>query len=165
MELTLALSSGEQISLPVAQILRVWQPNGMHPWDKLAHFAGSIWRFLSEEPREANTEGGVFPAIFGTVLMVLLMSVLVTPLGVIAAVYLMEYADQGHTVRIIRIGVNNLAGVPSIVYGVFGSASSCTSSAVIWTACFSRAALPAATFGTPGIFWASLTLRCSRCLS
>jgi len=87
---------------------------------KLSHYASSIWRFLSEDPREANTEGGIFPAIFGTVLMVLLMSLLVTPFGVIAALYLREYARQGPMVRLIRIAVNNLAGVPSIVYGVFG---------------------------------------------
>ena len=62
----------------------------------------------------------VFPAIFGTVMMVLLMSVMVTPFGVVAAVYLREYARQGPITRIIRIAVNNLAGVPSIVYGVFG---------------------------------------------
>ena len=75
---------------------------------------------MTAEPREANTEGGIFPAIFGTVMMVMLMSVFVTPFGVVAAVYLREYARQGIVTRAIRIAVNNLAGVPSIVYGVFG---------------------------------------------
>ena len=83
-------------------------------------YFNKLHEFITEEPREANTEGGIFPAIFGTVMMVLLMSVLVTPFGVIAAVYLREYARQGTLNRLIRISVNNLAGVPSIVYGVFG---------------------------------------------
>ena len=68
--------------------------------------------FLSEEPREANTEGGVFPAIFGTFVMTLLMSLAVTPFGVLAALYLREYAKQGLIVRTVRIAVNNLAGSP-----------------------------------------------------
>jgi phosphate transport system permease protein len=71
-------------------------------------------------PREANTEGGIFPAIFGTVMMVFIMSIVVTPFGVLAAIYLREYAKQGPVTRIVRISVNNLAGVPSIVFGVFG---------------------------------------------
>ncbi|HYF34805.1 MAG TPA: ABC transporter permease subunit, partial [Prosthecobacter sp.] len=78
------------------------------------------WEFLSEEPRESNTEGGIFPAMFGTFVMTLLMAILVTPLGIIAAIYMREYATQGMMVRAVRICVNNLAGVPSIVFGVFG---------------------------------------------
>lgn len=62
----------------------------------------------------------MFPAIFGTVLMVLIMSIMVVPLGVIAAIYLKEYAGNNLLTRSIRIAVNNLAGVPSIVFGVFG---------------------------------------------
>ena len=83
-------------------------------------YFSKVYEFLTAEPREANTEGGIFPAIFGTVMMVLLMSVFVTPFGVVAAVYLREYAKQGTVTNIIRVAVNNLAGVPSIVYGVFG---------------------------------------------
>ena len=113
-------AQGSEISLRLADVLRIWQPNNMSALEKTAEYVGNLWLFLSEDPREANTEGGVFPAIFGTVLMVLLMSVMVTPFGVIAAVYLREYAKQGPLVRSIRIAVNNLAGVPSIVYGVFG---------------------------------------------
>jgi phosphate transport system permease protein len=75
---------------------------------------------VSADPRESNTEGGIFPAIFGTVMKVFLMSFAVAPLGVLAALYLREYARQGPLVRIVRIAVNNLAGVPSIVFGVFG---------------------------------------------
>ena len=86
----------------------------------MVHYARKAWEFVSEDPRESNTEGGVFPAIFGTVMMVMIMSVLVTPLGVLAAFYLREYAKQGTFVSVVRIAVNNLAGVPSIVFGVFG---------------------------------------------
>ena len=87
---------------------------------KAGRYATGLWRFVADEPRESNTEGGVFPAIFGTVMMVMIMSLLVTPLGVVAAFYLREYAKQGPFVSAVRIAVNNLAGVPSIVFGVFG---------------------------------------------
>jgi phosphate transport system permease protein len=100
----------------------------------------------------------VFPAIFGTVMMVLLMSVFVTPFGVIAAVYLREYAKQGITTKIIRISVNNLAGVPSIVYGVFGLGFFIYIIGGEIDQLFYSEALPAPTFGTPGLLWASLTL-------
>ncbi len=88
--------------------------------EKAIAYIVNLWEFLSGEPREANTEGGIFPAIFGTVLLVFLMTIVVMPFGVMAAVYLREYAKQGMLVRIVRIAVNNLAGVPSIVFGVFG---------------------------------------------
>ena len=126
--------------------------------DKLGHYASSVALFLTDEPREANTEGGIFPAIFGTVLMVLLMSVLVTPFGVIAAIYLREYARQGTFVRLIRIAVNNLAGVPSIVYGVFGLGFFVYFIGGSLDELFYPEALPSPTFGTPGLVWASLTL-------
>jgi phosphate transport system permease protein len=156
--LIIRTGSNAALQVPAAQIVRIWQPNQMSAWDKASHFVISFWRFLSEDPREANTEGGVFPAIFGTVLMVLLMSVLVTPLGVIAAIYLMEYAEQGPMVRLIRIAVNNLAGVPSIVYGVFGLGFFVYFIGGSLDQLFFDTALPAPTFGTPGLLWASLTL-------
>jgi phosphate transport system permease protein len=152
------LSDGRIISNNLSEVVRAWRPNQMSVMDKLSHYFGSLWLFLSEDPREANTEGGIFPAIFGTVLMVLLMSVLVTPLGVIAAVYLREYARQGPFVRLIRIAVNNLAGVPSIVYGVFGLGFFVYFVGGNLDRLFFEAALPAPTFGTPGLVWASLTL-------
>ncbi|MDH5601941.1 MAG: phosphate ABC transporter permease PstA, partial [Gammaproteobacteria bacterium] len=114
--------------------------------------------FIFDDPREANTEGGIFPAIFGTVMMVLLMSVLVTPFGVVAAVYLREYAKQGAVTRIIRIAVNNLAGVPSIVYGVFGLGFFVYFLGGNIDQLFYPEALPSPTYGTPGILWSSLTL-------
>ena len=112
--------AGDTVDLRVADLVRVFMPNQMGVRQKLVHYLDKLREFVLEDPREANTEGGVFPAIFGTVVMVLLMSVLVTPFGVVAAIYMREYARQGTLTRIIRIAVNNLAGVPSVVYGVFG---------------------------------------------
>lgn len=126
--------------------------------DKLVFYFGALSDFITEDPREANTEGGIFPAIFGTVMMVLLMSVMVTPLGVVAAVYLREYARQGVLVRTIRIAVNNLAGVPSIVYGVFGLGFFVYFLGGNLDQLFYKEALPSPTFGTPGLLWSSLTL-------
>jgi phosphate transport system permease protein len=151
-------AEGREIEIHILDALHVWRPNDMSVLDKSLHYIRSIWRFLSEDPREANTEGGIFPAIFGTILMVLLMSVMVTPFGVIAALYLREYAKQGPLVRIIRIAVNNLAGVPSIVYGVFGLGFFVYFLGGNLDRLFFPEALPAPTFGTPGLVWASLTL-------
>jgi len=154
----MAAMNGEETEIAVSEIVRAYQPNGMHIGNKLSVYASKLWEFLSDEPREANTEGGIFPAIFGTVVMVLLMSIFVTPFGVIAAVYLREYARQGLVTRIIRIAVNNLAGVPSIVYGVFGLGFFIYFVGAEVDQAFYPEALPAPTFGTPGLLWASLTL-------
>lgn len=78
------------------------------------------WEFLTATPTNGMTEGGIFPCIFGTLAVTLLMIVMALPLGIGAAIYLTEYANQGKRVRIIRAAVNNLAGVPSIVFGLFG---------------------------------------------
>ncbi len=139
-------------------IVRAYRPNAMPVTAKLKHYFAKLGEFVASEPREANTEGGVFPAIFGTVMMVLLMSVFVTPFGVIAAVYLHEYAHQGLLTRIIRIAVNNLAGVPSVVYGVFGLGFFVYFVGGSIDQIFFPEALPAPTFGTPGLLWSSLTL-------
>jgi phosphate transport system permease protein len=117
-----------------------------------------LGEFVLGEPREANTEGGIFPAIFGTVLMVIIMSIVVTPFGVVAAVYLHEYAKQGLLNRIIRIAVNNLAGVPSIVYGVFGLGFFVYFVGGNIDQWLFPEALPTPTLGTPGLLWSSLTL-------
>ena len=148
----------EVTEISVSEIVRAFQPNGMHIGNKLVVYGQKLWEFLSDDPREANTEGGIFPAIFGTVTMVLLMSVFVTPFGVVAAVYLREYARQGFITRTIRIAVNNLAGVPSIVYGVFGLGFFIYFLGSEVDQAFYPEALPAPTFGTPGMLWASLTL-------
>ncbi len=150
--------NGIQKDIPLEKVVRVYYPNAMGVFAKLGFYLEKIWEFVSDQPREANTEGGIFPAIFGTVLMVLIMSVLVTPFGVIAAVYLREYAKQGVIIRIIRIAVNNLAGVPSIVYGVFGLGFFVYFLGGNIDALFFPEARPAPTFGTPGILWSSLTL-------
>jgi phosphate transport system permease protein len=149
---------GRQLDIPLEKVVRVYYPNAMGFFAKLGFYFEKVWEFISDEPRETNTEGGIFPAIFGTVMMVLIMSVLVTPFGVIAAVYLREYARQGPVIRIIRIAVNNLAGVPSIVYGVFGLGFFVYFLGGNIDALFFPEAQPAPTFGTPGIIWSSLTL-------
>jgi len=151
-------ASGRDVELPVAKIVRAYRPNRMNLLEKTRHYFSKLHEFIFDDPREANTEGGVFPAIFGTVLMVLLMSLMVTPFGVVAAVYLHEYAHQGLLTRIIRIAVNNLAGVPSVVYGVFGLGFFIYVIGGRIDQLFFPEALPAPTFGTPGLLWSSLTL-------
>jgi len=154
----LQTSGGQQVELPLQTIIDAWQPNSMNFGQQLAHYFRKAWSFISDDPREANTEGGIYPAIFGTILMVLLMTVVVTPFGVVAGVYLKEYAKQGLLTRTIRIAVNNLAGVPSIVYGVFGLGFFVYTLGGSIDRLFYEAALPSPTFGTGGLFWASLTL-------
>ncbi|PJE55173.1 phosphate ABC transporter permease PstA [Marinomonas sp. BSi20584] len=149
---------GSVHEMPVAKIVHAYRANAMGVPQKMSFYFTKLWEFLSDEPREANTEGGVFPAIFGTVMMVLLMTVLVTPFGVVAAVYLREYASQGWVTRIIRIAVNNLAGVPSIVYGVFGLGFFIYFLGSGIDQAFFPEALPSPTFGTGGLMWASITL-------
>lgn len=149
---------GVEVTLPMYRMLAVYFPNDMNLAEKLGHFFVQIGKFVSEDPREANTEGGVFPAIFGTVFMVLLMSVIVTPFGVIAAIYLHEYAGKNAITRLIRIAVINLAGVPSIVYGVFGLGFFVYMVGGSLDQVFYPEALPSPTFGTPGVMWAAITL-------
>jgi len=149
---------GEIIEIKMSQVVRAFRPNAMGTGQKVSHYFSKLGEFLGDDPREANTEGGVFPAIFGTVLMVILMAIMVTPLGVVAAVYLREYAKQGFTTRIIRIAVNNLAGVPSIVYGVFGLGFFVYFLGGTIDELFFPEALPSPTFGTSGLLWASITL-------
>jgi len=152
------VQTGQVVEIPLSKIVSVYRPNDMNIFQKLGFYFAKIWEFLSTDPREANTEGGIFPAIFGTVIMVLIMSVLVTPMGIVAAVYLREYAKEGVLVRLIRIAVNNLAGVPSIVYGVFGLGFFVYFIGSGIDQVLYPEALPAPTFGTPGLMWASLTL-------
>ena len=104
----------------LSQVVRAFQPNNLGFGGKVGVYFSRWWEFVATGPREANTEGGVLPVLMGTVALTLLLSVLVVPLGAVAAIYLREYARQGPVTSMIRIAVNNLAGVPSIVYGVFG---------------------------------------------
>ncbi|MDO6408979.1 phosphate ABC transporter permease PstA [Pantoea phytobeneficialis] len=149
---------GQDHVIPLAQIVAAWYPNSMSFGQKVQHFFSQVWQFVSNNPAAGESESGALPAIFGTVLMVLLMSVIVMPLGVVAALWLHEYAGRNALTRLVRIAVVNLAGVPSIVYGVFGLGF------FVWLIggtidqLFYSRALPNPTFGTPGLLWAALTL-------
>jgi phosphate transport system permease protein len=154
----LEAADGSTRTLPVGSIVRAIRPNGMSLPARLGLYLDRLREFLLGAPRESNTEGGIFPAIFGTVLMVFLMSVAVVPLGVLAALYLREYARQGFVVRMVRIAVNNLAGVPSIVFGVFGLGFFVYLIGGSIDTLFFPERLPSPTYGTGGILWASLTL-------
>jgi len=156
--LTAEVQDGKVIEIPFAKIADVIQPNDMSVIQKVGYYLTKFYEFIVDDPREANTEGGIFPAIFGTVMMVLLMAAMVTPLGIMAAVYMREYAKQGPLIRVLRISVNNLAGVPSIVYGVFGLGFFVYFLGGNIDALFFPEAHPAPVFGSPGILWSSLTL-------
>ena len=156
--LVLATTDGTQHAVALGQIVRVVRSNALGPGGMLALYGERIREFVFGEPREANTEGGIFPAIFGTVMMVFLMSFFVVPFGVVAAIYLREYAREGWMTRAVRIAVNNLAGVPSIVFGVFGLGFFVYGLGGGIDRLLFADALPTPTFGTGGILWASLTL-------
>jgi phosphate transport system permease protein len=149
---------GQEKELRALDVYRAYPANDLSWGGRAAVYANRLWTFLTDEPREANTEGGIFPAIFGTVMMVFLMSLAVVPLGVLAALYLREYAKQGPLVRTVRIAVHNLAGVPSIVFGVFGLGFFVYLVGGSIDKLFFADALPTPTFGTGGILWAALTL-------
>ncbi|QBZ82540.1 Phosphate transport system permease protein PstA [Hydrogenovibrio crunogenus] len=157
-EVTLDIAGGKVIHVPIKSIVRFWQPNNMALSEKVGFFFDSIGHFLLDEPREANTEGGVFPAIIGTITMVILMAIFVTPMGVIAAIYMSEYARNGLVLRTVRISINNLAGVPSIVFGIFGLGFFVYIIGGSIDELFYSYALPSPTFGTPALLWASLTM-------
>lgn len=157
-KLVLRTADGKEAKLALADIVRAYPANQLTTSTKLKVYFDRWWEFLSDEPREANSEGGVFPAIFGTVVMTLLMSIAVVPFGVLAALYLREYAKAGLIVSAVRIAVNNLAGVPSIVFGVFGLGFFCYTMGTSVDELFFAAKLPKPTFGTGGILWSALTL-------
>ncbi len=156
--LTVQIAGGREKELRTLDIYRAYAANRLGFAGRLRIYAHRLWEFLRDDPRESNTEGGIFPAIFGTVMMVVIMSIIGVPLGVLAALYLREYAKQGALVRIVRIAVNNLAGVPSIVFGVFGLGFFVYFVGGTIDQLFFSAALPTPTYGTGGILWASLTL-------
>ncbi len=157
-KLVMAMAEGGEKVIPVAAIVRAVPENALSGPQKLGLYLARWWEFLSGQPRESNTEGGVFPAIFGTALMVLLMTVAVVPLGVVTAVYLNEYAREGALTNTVRLALANLAGVPSIVFGAFGLAFFVYTLGGSLDRLFFSDALPTPTFGTGGILWASLTL-------
>ncbi|MCE9626059.1 MAG: phosphate ABC transporter permease PstA [Deltaproteobacteria bacterium] len=112
------------------------------------------WEFLSTAPSQGMTHGGIFPAIFGTLAITLLMIVMALPLGVAAAVYLNEYANRGRAARVIRAAINNLAGVPSIVFGLFG-----VGFFILFVGRnLDKVLHTGLLFGQPALLWASATL-------
>lgn len=151
-------AAGREKTIVLADIVRAFSPNTMGVWAKTRLYGARLVELFFDDPRESNTEGGLFPAIFGTVMMVILMSIMSFPLGVIAGIYLREYAKDGILVRLVRIAVNNLAGIPSIVYGIFGLGFFVYGIGASIDQVFFAERLPAPTFGTGGILWASLTL-------
>ena len=157
-QLVVETVQGQEKSLALADIVRVYPANQQTWFSKLGIYLSRWWEFLSDDPREANSEGGVLPAIWGTVAMTVLMSVAVVPFGVLAALYLREYAKAGFLVSTVRIAVNNLAGVPSIVFGVFGLGFFCYIIGASVDEMFFAAKLPNPTFGTGGLMWAAFTL-------
>ena len=152
--------AGKTAPIVLADVVRFYQPNAMGLPAKVGHYLGKIWELLTDNPRESNTEGGLFPAIFGTVMLIFLMAMSCFPLGVLAGVYLGEYAKDGLLVRLVRIAVNNLAGIPSIVYGIFGLGFFIYGIGATLDQWFypERVAAGSPVFGTGGILWASLTL-------
>jgi phosphate transport system permease protein len=157
-QLVMEAADGTRATIPVGNVVRLVQPNRLGAFESIQLYASRLREFIFADPRESNTEGGVFPALFGTVMMVFIMSFAVTPLGVLAALYLREYARQGALVQLVRIAVNNLAGVPSIVFGVFGLGFFVYVVGGTIDQLFYPEALPTPTYGTGGILWASLTL-------
>ena len=121
-----------------------------HGWEKIS------WTFLSAAPEKGMTEGGIFPAIFGTAALVMIMTVFVAPFGVLAAIYFSEYADRASwTYTLARQAVNNLAGVPSIVFGLFGLGFFVQFVGKQIDNTLYDGALQ---YGQPAILWAALTL-------
>jgi len=114
------------------------------------------WEFVSEPPRDGMTAGGVFPAIFGTVALTLLMTLAAVPAGVATAIYLAEFAStQSRVARLVRVCVANLAGVPSIVFGLFGLGFFI---ATVGKAIDAVAYGGHSVYGRPCLIWSSLTL-------
>ena len=156
--ITLREIAGREKTMRLSEVVRIYPANRLSFTGRMGVYFSRWAEFLTDDPREANTEGGVLPAIFGTVMMTLLMVVFVAPFGVVTALYLREYARQGTLVSIVRICVNNLAGVPSIVYGVFGLGFFAYTVGARIDQLFYPERLPNPTFGTGGLLWASLTL-------
>ncbi|WP_420426713.1 phosphate ABC transporter permease PstA [Algiphilus sp.] len=155
---TMRTADGREKEMKLSNLIRATRNNDMSVFEKTGYYLVKLKEFVLGFPREANTEGGIMPAIFGTITMVLLMSIVVTPFGVVAAIYLREYARQGTFLRIVRISVYNLAGVPSIVFGVFGLGFFVYTMGGSIDALFYPELAPQPVFGTPGLLWASLTL-------
>lgn len=151
-------AKGQNVTVSKDMIVRHWRPNAMGFFSKFTQYLSRWWNLLLDEPREANTEGGLFPSIFGTILLIFVMSIFSFPFGVIAGVYMKEYARDGWLLRTVRVAVNNLAGIPSIVFGIFGLGFFVYGIGGTIDQLFFEETLPNPTFGTGGLLWASLTL-------
>ena len=158
LSIVLSSADGRPRTISLADVQRIYTPNAMTAWTRIRHYMASAWSYLWTPPRDENRQGGVFPAIFGTVAMVILMSAVVMPFGVLAAFYLREYGKPGPFLNAVRIAINSLAGVPSIVFGVFGLGFFVYFVGGILDRQFFPEALPGPTFGRGGILWCSLTL-------
>lgn len=157
---TFATIDGKSVPLALSSIVDVFWPNDMTSMQRAEKFLANLWNLLTRYPREANTEGGIYPALFGTVMLVFLMAISAFPLGVAAGIYLREYAKDGILSRATRVAVNNLAGVPSIVYGIFGLGffvygMGGTIDGLLYP---ERVAAGINTYGGGGIIWSALTL-------
>ena len=157
--LRLKTFDGKEKDILLSEIVRAVPVNRLGMFEKLGVYFSRWGEFIGDNPRNSNTEGGVFPCIWGTLAMTLIMTIFVVPFGVLAALYLREYAKPGVLVSTIRIAVNNLAGVPSIVFGVFGLGFFCYFlGGTIDQLFFPASKVFGPTFGTGGLMWASLTL-------
>lgn len=163
-QLTFEAASGAaelvEVTLPMASVVRMYPANYLSTTEKMGIYISRWWEFLFDEPREANSEGGVWPAIVGTITLTMIMAIAVVPFGVLAALYLREYAKPGPIVSAVRIAINNLAGVPSIVFGVFGLAFFCYGVGHSVDLLFfpANAADHNPVYGKGALVWASLTL-------
>lgn len=157
--LRLKTFDGKEKDIPLSEIVRAVPVNRLGTFEKLGVYFSRWGEFVGDDPRNSNTEGGVFPCIWGTLAMTLIMTIFVVPFGVLAALYLREYAKPGLLVSTIRIAVNNLAGVPSIVFGVFGLGFFCyLLGGTIDAVFFPASKFFGPKYGTGGLLWASLTL-------
>jgi len=159
-KLTFATAQCQSHAISMADIVRMYPANQLSLAEKIGIYLSRWGEFLFDNPREANSEGGVWPAIVGTVTMTLLMAIAVVPFGVLAALYLHEYAKPGPVMSVVRISINNLAGVPSIVFGVFGLGFFCyiVGAGVDHHFFYAQLADGNPVFGKGGLAWASLTL-------
>ena len=158
LSIVLSSADGRKHAISLANVQRMYAPNAMTAWTRIRHYMVGAWSYLWTPPRDENRLGGVYPAIFGTAAMVILMSVVVMPFGVLAAFYLREYGKPGPFLNAVRIAVNSLAGVPSIVFGVFGLGFFVYFLGGTLDRLFFPADLPEPTFGRGGILWCALTL-------
>lgn len=159
-QITFTTVGGASETFGLAEIVRMFPPNQLTWADKWGVYFSRWVEFLTADPREANSAGGVWPAIVGTVTMTLLLAVAVVPFGVLAALYLREYAKSGPIVSAVRIAINNLAGVPSIVFGVFGLGFFCyiVGGGIDQIFFEAKAAEGNPTYGKGALIWAALTL-------